>query len=73
MQTSGVIAFDYDPVDVSPTSSTNKPTRFGDDTIFQINGQYSGSSSGSSGVSISEYDELLPKNELKNFEFHLQR
>ena len=71
VQTSGVIAFDYDPSDTTPTPSTNEPTRFGDDTIFRLNGQSSGSCSGSSGVSISEYDELLPKNELKDLEFHL--
>ena len=62
VQTSGVIEFDYDPFETEPKPSTNEPTRFGDDTIFRINGQSSGSCSGSSGVSISEYDELLPKN-----------
>jgi hypothetical protein len=63
VQTSGVITVEgSEPFYGDTSPSTNEPTRFGDDTIFRVNGQSSGSCSGSSGVSISEYDELLPKN-----------
>lgn len=51
-------------------SSTNTPVRYGDDSIFVLNHQQSGSCSDDS-FSASDYDELLPKNKLQDLEFHL--
>lgn len=51
-------------------SSTNTAVRYGDDSIFVLNHQRSGSCSDDS-FSASDYDELLPKNKLQDLEFHL--
>ena len=51
-------------------SSTNSPVRYGDDSIFALNHQISSSCSDDS-FSASDYEDLLPKNQLKDVEFHL--
>lgn len=57
VQTSGLISVSGDET----FRSSNVALRYGDDSIFELNHQPSGSCSDES-FSVSGYDELLPKN-----------